>query len=476
MTLRDYLALGRRWWWLLVLGAILGGAAAWAVTGRITPVYAARATLVVNQVQDQSDPYRNILANQSLTKTYAELATSDINIERAHKRLNDPELTTRYIEKRVSGSAAEGTQLIFLTAEDRSPARAAQIANALAATFPDFIRELQAGQTTPNTVAIGEAAKPNNDPVRPNKSLNVALGMLAGLFMVTVAVGLVEYLDDGIDERDDIAKFDAPFLGHVLQVAPPKGTKRERWVPSLMANPQTPLAEAFRQIQANMAFSLSAHPAKVILVTSASPGEGKSTTAANLAEATAESSKKVLLIDGDLRKPDAHRYFSLPNASGLTSAFLAGTPVSPAFFGHIGYSLAVLTSGPVPPNPSELLSSPRLARMIEAMRDQFDLVIIDSPPILGLADATLWLSMVDGVILVARKGRTRRGAFTNAIQAIRSSSVPLIGVVLNGASRRNATIYDYSYGYAYRHPEGHRRRWFGLRAGRGADGKARIQS
>ncbi len=462
MTLLDYLLIGRRWWWLIILGGILGGLGAFLITSRLTPTYSARAKLLVNQVQDPSGTsYTDIIANQSLTTTYAELATSSLNLDRAARSLNDPALTVDRLSRKVDASAVDKTQIIYITATDTSARRAALIADAVAKAFPDYIREAQlAGASESrllNTVFVAEPARPNFSQVSPNDTLNVVVGIVLGLLVIVVIIALVEYLDDAVDEREDITAAGSPFLGFVMQVPTPKGVRADRWVPSIINSPQTPLAESFRQIQANLAFSLSARPSKVILITSSSPGEGKSTMAANLAEALAESSKKVLLIDGDLRKPDAHRYFSLPNASGLTSAFLAGTEVTPAFFGHIGYSLAVLTSGPIPPNPGELLSSPRLAAMLTALRDQFDIIIIDSPPLLGLADASLWLSLADGVILVARRGRTRRGAYESALAAIRSSSIPLIGTVLNGVDRRKSLVYDYPYGYAYgKHEEGQR--------------------
>jgi len=154
--------------------------------------------------------------------------------------------------------------------------------------------------------------------------LNVTLATLLGLIVMVSVIALVEYLDDDIDSREEVEKRSLPFLGSIFRADPPKGIKRRGWVPSVIRDdPHSHLAESFRQVQTSLAFALSADNFKALVVTSAGAGEGKSTTAANLAEALAESSKRVLLIDGDLRKPDAHRYFELPNHAGLTSAFLA---------------------------------------------------------------------------------------------------------------------------------------------------------
>ena len=265
----------------------------------------------------------------------------------------------------------------------------------------------------------------------------------------------MEYLDDGIDAREDIEALGVPFLGSVMLAQAPKGSDKQRWRPTIIeSDPRGPLAESYRQVQANLAFALSASESKVLLVTSPGQGEGKSTTAANLAEALAESSQRVLLVDGDLRKPDAHRYFSLPNGSGLTSTFLVDSQSLHAFVDRVNESLSVLTGGPVAPNPTELLSSRKMRHNLEALSQPYDVVIIDSPPLLGLADATLWLPLVDGVLLVARKGRTRRGPLEEAITVVRNSRTPIVGIVLNGASRRRALAYEYRYEYGQGEAQG----------------------
>jgi capsular exopolysaccharide synthesis family protein len=281
--------------------------------------------------------------------------------------------------------------------------------------------------------------------------LNVAVGLVLGLIVMLAAVAFVEYLDDGINDREDIEALGVPFLGTVFQASVPKGEDKATWVPSIInAEPGDPLVESYRQVQASLAFALMAGDVKVLLVTSPGQGEGKSTTAANLAEALAESSKRVLLIDGDLRKPDAHRYFSLPNASGLTSTFLVDPQSLPAFVNRVGDSLAVLTGGPVAPNPTELLSSRKMRATVTALAEPFDIVVVDCPPLLGLADASLWMPLVDGVLLVARRGRTRRGPLEEAINTVRAARKPLVGVVLNGADRRGAYRYAQPYGYGYK--------------------------
>ena len=464
MTLRDYIGIARRWWWVVALACVCGGGLAYLLTDQMTPVYRARAVLLVNVNQGQTpggQSYQDILSSQQLTKTYAELVTSNINLERAAGRLNAPAVALSSLEAKVTAAAIRDTQLINVFAEDESPKRAAQIANMVAETFPKYIEEAQlAGSTAAankglNTVFVAESAQPPLAPVRPSKPVNVALAVMLALVLAVAAISVVEYLDDGVGSREDIQGMDVPFLGTIFEAQRPRGTSKTSWVPSILDGERDEaLVESYRQVQASLAFALGATEAKILLVTSANSGEGKSTTSANLAEVLAESSKKVLLIDGDLRKPDVHRYFGLPNSSGLSTAFLAELDAVPTFLKQISESFLVLTGGPIAPNPAELLSSRRMQSMIKMLSRPFDIVIIDSPPILGLADAALWTSFADGVVLVARKGKTRRNQLEESIVAVRASHKPLIGVILNGADRKKAGGYYYRYRYGESRREG----------------------
>lgn len=453
MSLREYAKIARRWAWLVAAGALVAGIAAFLISSQLEPVYRAHAQLLVNQPDKGDNIYQATLGNQSLTKTYAELAVSNTNLRRAAESLGN--ISVRDLKDDVSARAVPETQLFEVVAEDRDPQRAADLANAVANVLPGFITEAQVGGATGeagrgiNTVAVTDPATAPDDPVSPNTTVNVFLGVLLGLLVMVAAVAIVEYFDDGIDEREDIEGLSVGFLGSVYQAPVPRGEDKATWVPSIIDEEAgKELAESYRQVQASLMFALTATEAKVILVTSPGQGEGKSTTAANLAEALAESGRRVLLIDGDLRKPDAHRYFSLPNSSGLTSTFLVDQQSLHAFTDRVGESLSVLTGGPTAPNPTELLSSQKLRTTLELLAALYDLVIVDCPPLIGLADASLWLQLVDAVLLVARRGKTRRGALEEAIRTVRAARKPILGVVLNGAERRKGGFYGSEYGYS----------------------------
>ena len=458
MTFADYVRMSRRWWWLVLAGTLIVAGAAYALTSRMTPIYRAQATILVNQAQSPgAQSYQDILGSQQLTKTYAEVATSSVQLSRALELLNDPEVSLETLRDSVSASAVRETQLIRISAEHPDPERAAHMATAVAEVFPSFIEEAQlagtqTGSSKPlNTVFVAESADIPESPVRPSTQVNTVVGALLGVMLMVAVVAIIEYRDDGIDSREAVRELDVPFLGGVPTAIRPRGADAV-WVPSIIRDTDDPaLVEAYRQVQANLSFALGASDAKVLLVTSSQAGEGKSTTAANLAEALAESSRRVLLVDCDLRKPDAQKYFSLPNTSGVTTAMVAEAPSIQSLVKQVTDSFFVLTAGPVPPNPAEMLASRKMAALVQSLSKPFDVVVIDSPPILGLADASILASLADGVVLVARRKKTRRGELRDAIALVRNSRKPLIGLVLNGEKRRRQSpYYRYGYGYGYR--------------------------
>lgn len=463
MIFSDYLRIARRWWWVVFATCIAASAAAYLLTERMTPVYSAQATILVNQAQNPgAQTYQDILGSQQLTKTYAELAVSVNNLERALQRLSAEGLDLDKLQASVSARAVRETQLIRIVAEDTIPTRAALTANTVAALFPSYVEEAQlAGQSEAagkplNTVFVAETAQIPKVPVRPNTTVNISLGLMLGLLLGVALVAVLEYRDDAVGSREDIQAAGAPFLGSVMKATPPKGENRHEWLPSLIRNPDDrSLVESYRAVQANLAFALGATDGKVLLVTSSSPGEGKSTTAANLADALAGSGKRVLLIDADMRKPDAHRYFGIPNNAGLSTAYLADLRILPTLVRKVSETFFLLTGGPTPPNPAELLGSGKTQAILATLTQPFDIVIIDSPPILGLADASLLATYVDGIVLVARQGKTRRNHLRETVEIAHASQKPLVGVILNGDRRTGlAGYYHYGYGQDQRQTRG----------------------
>jgi protein-tyrosine kinase len=210
-----------------------------------------------------------------------------------------------------------------------------------------------------------------------------------------------------------------------------------------LEDPKSPISEQYRTIRTNIEFSFIDEPMRSLMVTSSSPSEGKSTTAANLAIVFAQQGKKVLLIDADLRKPTMHYTFRLNNYTGLTSVLTHSSSLLSACQEANVENLYVLTSGPIPPNPAELLSSKTMDNCLQELYESFDLIIFDTPPVLAVTDAQILANKCDGTILVVASGKTEIGAAVKAKELLEAANAKLLGVVLNQRKHREGQHYYY---------------------------------
>ncbi|RAP74017.1 CpsD/CapB family tyrosine-protein kinase [Paenibacillus montanisoli] len=209
--------------------------------------------------------------------------------------------------------------------------------------------------------------------------------------------------------------------------------------------PKSPISEAYRALRTNIDFSSIDEKIQVIMTTSASPGEGKSTTIANLAVVYAQADKRVVLIDADLRKPTAHHTFGVSNRKGLSSVLSRQCELHEAVQSTHVPNLSVITSGPIPPNPSEMVASGRMSALIEELRNQFDIILIDTPPTLAVTDAQIVATKVDGTILVLDSGKVKRDMVMKAKQQLAQVNANILGVVLNNIKKKNSDGYYYYY-------------------------------
>ena len=288
------------------------------------------------------------------------------------------------------------------------------------------------------------------------------MGAFAGL-LLAVAVALVyEYLDDTIKTAEDVEGAAAlPTLGGVPRF--PRATSAPS--SALVATTYRVAAEAYNILRTNVQFSALDTPLQALLVSSASPGEGKTVTTANLAVAIAQTGQRVIVVDSDLRRPALHKIFDLSNEVGLTSALLSPENLANGLLQPTSFeNLRVVTSGPLPPNPSELLASSRLNGIIDALRRQADILIFDSPPILAVADASILAAKVDGAMLVVDP-RTRAQALRRASEAMGRAKTRVLGVILNKLTERAHGYYYYTGYYTSEEGKNGHRRW-GLPWGR----------
>lgn len=302
-------------------------------------------------------------------------------------------------------------------------------------------------RTTPNIVQV-EMAVPPDSPIRPRPFNNAGLGGLVGLMLAAGIVLLVEYLDDTLKSSEEVTRlFQLPVIGYVAEMNLEGKDKDTIYVSS---QPRSPVSESFRTLRTNIEFSSVDKPPKTILVTSANPSEGKTTTAVNLAVALAQGGKKVTLIDADLRRPHVHKYFNLSNRMGLSDVFLHNrTYQAVARPWKDNGQLMIVTSGSLPPNPAELLTSDRMMQFINAAIEQSDIVVLDSPPFL-VSDASVLAARVDGVILVVQPGHTHTDAIKVMIDQLQRVGAKTLGLVFNRIPKNRS----YYYG-GYRHYKGY---------------------
>jgi len=309
----------------------------------------------------------------------------------------------------------------------------------------DDMRLAQARAET--TVSLWQPATPPDDPVSPRPLLNTVLGALAGGLVALVFVALITYIDDRVTDPEDLQRrLGIAPLGQVRLHEHPETTAGKLFVRDA---PHDPEAEAIRGIRTNILFAGVDRRPRVLLVTSALPGEGKSVLSANLALAFAEAGTAVALVDADFRRPSQHRLFKVSAASGLTN-LLTENPTPPQLEQfRVAPRLLLIPSGPIPPNPAELLGSGRMTALLKHLStlSENSLVIVDSSPVLAVADPVVLATKVDGCILVIESSRTRVPMARRALAALERVHAPLIGAVLNKVSDREASYYRYD-GYS----------------------------
>ncbi|MCA9979899.1 MAG: polysaccharide biosynthesis tyrosine autokinase [Anaerolineales bacterium] len=300
--------------------------------------------------------------------------------------------------------------------------------------------------TESNKVLIVEPASPNDSPIRPRTLTNTLLAAAVGGMLALGVIFLIDYLDDTIKTPDQVTQDTG--LSAIGVISYIKGDEPpDRLITH--TTPRAPTSEAYRVLRTNLEFSSIDDKLRSVLVTSPSPGEGKSTTAANLGTVVAQAGNRVIIVDADLRRPSQHKVFQVPNNQGLTTALLdSETPISYHIQQTKVPGLRIMTSGPLPPNPSELLRSHRMQQILAELNDEADFVIVDTPPTLTVADASILAPRVGGGVIVLKIASTRRDALIQAQESLHKTGAHVLGVVMNHATPGRGGYYNYYY-YRY---------------------------
>ena len=308
---------------------------------------------------------------------------------------------------------------------------------------------LSKAQSTPTVMQVETAAKPTT-PISPKPVQSAMLGAAIGLFVTAAFAFLIEFLDDTLKTPDDIKDvLDTPVIGFIGELKHNPKQDEDSLGVYVAKNPRSPVAEAFRSLRTNLEYSSVDNPARIMLVTSSGESEGKSTIAANLAIVEAQSGKNVIIIDADMRRPKVHVQFNKSNRKGLSDVVTGKLRIEDVVKTYDQVkNLSIITCGTIPPNPSELLGSERMSQTLKELEERFDLVIIDTPPMI-VSDAQILSGKVDGVIFVIIPGQTRVIAALRPMEELRRIGSHVLGVVANKIPRSR----DYYYGgYNYYSP------------------------
>jgi succinoglycan biosynthesis transport protein ExoP len=294
-----------------------------------------------------------------------------------------------------------------------------------------------------------EPASVPTEPVRPKPLQNSLLAGVVGLLLSFGAVSLIEYMDDTLKTPEDVDfHLQLPVIGLIGEMKSPNGKGNEQAIGKFVVeNPLSPITEAFRDLRTNLDFAGVDKPLKTLLITSPNPEEGKTTIATNLAAVIAQGEKKVILVDADLRKPSIHKFLELPNSKGLSDLFRDQTMLSEVITSWADTSVEVITSGKIPPNPTELLTSVKMEKMLDELKGKANIVILDTPP--GFVTDPIALSAkVDGVLIVISPGKTRIGSAQVLMEHLQRAGARVIGVVMNPISRHQSHYYSKYHQYS----------------------------
>ncbi|MBN6053676.1 polysaccharide biosynthesis tyrosine autokinase, partial [Nonomuraea sp. RK-328] len=445
LDLLYFTRLARKNWLLILLSIAVSVGAALVVTANMPPRYVATVTMLFSSYDKQggfSTAYQVGTLSQG-AQSYANLLTS----RRMVSQVTEPEDVAR-LQQNITAEVVPGTVLLRAMVADEDPERAASLANQLGNRFTRLVDQIE--RPTPTSrptvkVTIIDQAEVPKEPVSPMPVVNVLLAVLIALIIVVSTLILRDRLDTTVKSSSALQEASGSSTLGII------GYERDaRRHPLIVRRKgRSSRAEAFRSLRTNLQFIGVDRQPRSLVVTSCLPNEGKSSTSSNLAIALAQADWRVLLVDGDLRRPRLPDYLGIEGGVGLTDVLIGKVRLEAVIQTWGEPSLSVLPSGQIPPNPSELLGSEGMRQLLEKLTADYDIVIIDAPPLLPVTDAATLSALCDGTILVARYGRTRHEHIVRGIELLASVSARVVGTVLNFVPAKASRYDGYGYGYGY---------------------------
>ena len=472
-TIKDLLTLLWNHLLLIIVITLCGGIAAFSFSKFVLPVkYSSHITMYVQSYTGISEnntlnDVNNISNSKQLVNTYMEVLKDDVVMNAVSDKLmeqydestlntyfpfEDGKIAPSNLRNCLAISTVTDTSAVKIVATTENAQLSADICNALTLVAPKYVEEA-VGVGSINTIG---KAKVYKKPVAPSNTKNAVLGMAAAFLIVVMIILIIDYFDNTIKETEEIAKkYEKAIIGEIQQFGDgrKKSRKKRRSTEprGLLTDKDVPfnVVESYKTIRANILFTAADSSKKVIVVSSANPDEGKSTSAANLAIALAQTGSHVLLIDADLRKPILHRTFQVRNDDGLSTLIIKNSTMEKSIKTNVIDNLDLLPSGTIPPNPSELLASDSFKKLLENFSSKYEYVIIDTPPINVVSDAMVMKDSISGIMLIIRYAMTTYEELANCMNQIELAKVNMLGFVMNDVQLNHGSAY-YNYKHKYK--------------------------
>lgn len=441
--LRSRLRVLARGWWIVAVCAGTLGVLYLLVALMQDPVYRASSQLYVTSGVDANatSAYQGSLASQQRVASYVRLATSDAVLDRAIRATAGDGADVAEARSAVSAETSPNTVMFSISADSKDATKAVDLANAVATALTQYVSTLEVsaeGGVPLAKLTVVSPAQVQSRPVEPRIERNLSLVLLLGVGIGVTILFVRDRLNTRVLDIADLGQnISATVLGSL-----PRDTEPNR--PESFALGATGSAEAFRKIRTNLQFAGVDTDLKCILVSSARAGEGKTYTSIGLAASLVESGSTVLLVDADLRRPSVAKILGISNGVGLTDCLRGKISLPEAVQTDAGTGIAVLASGGVPPNPTELLNSSAMSTLVTKAKGAYDYVIIDGAPLLPVADSIVASRWADGVLLVSRAGYTRVSDIRACAKELASARAAIVGVVLNDVEKGGSYYYYHS--------------------------------
>lgn len=429
------------WAFIVVIALAVGGVLTYDLILK-KPVYQAQTTIVIAKSDNSTNAastLNDVNVSQKLTSTYGEIAKSELVLNQVISNLG-LDMSVKSLGSNLTVKAVEDTSILSVAVRDLNAWQAAEIANEIADVFSTEVAKIYKLENVSQLSVAKVPESPSNNTLTRDIILAVAVA--------TAAVGgfafLRFYLDDTVKHNDEIEKnFGLVMTGRISKNDMKKDTSElvvEKY-------PKAIVSENIKSLRTNLQFTAIDKNLKTILVTSTTASEGKSFVSSNLAISFAQTEKKVLLVDCDLRKGRVHRLFDIPNTDGLSNLLTDDLDKIDHYIHHTAVNnLDVITCGTYPPNPSELLASRKMKKLLISLRHRYDIIIFDGAPIGGLTDSVILSNLMDETIIVVKDGNTSRNDLAAAKGELDKVGAKIAGVVFNMVNRRSSKYYNYYYG------------------------------